>query len=187
MNSSRLSASTFSQISNYSSTSAYLVTSNHSATSTYSSVYSSVSNHSLLSTNSSTGLPSLTISSSLTSNNSLIASCTASDIDYYDGICNINGTTCVDYDGRFPCTCTKYSSQLHTSPTVQSAFGDTWTAQLPYFSQVPPVECSDGCRVEADRVRILFWPVNDGNATLQNVTGTARQSPYTTVSDGFTL
>lgn len=65
--------------------------------------------------------------------------------------------------------------------------GGNMIASSYYSGQVPPVECSDGCDVEATRVRILFWPVNDNSTTLQNVTDAAKALPYTTVSDGFTL
>ena len=58
--------------------------------------------------------------------------------------------------------------------------------QTHYSGPVPPVECSDGCDTSASHVRIIFWPVDDDNSTaLQNVS--AEASPYTTVSDGFTL
>lgn len=51
----------------------------------------------------------------------------------------------------------------------------------------PPRDCCAGCEVNADRVRVLFWPVDDNTLTTQNVSIATAASPYTTVSDGFTL
>lgn len=136
-----------------------------------------------------------------------------------DGVCTVNGSTCADINGMFPCSCTKYYSQIRTSYAIAPLYIQTLVnsgtpnsctgpgacedatsfatslvtygggmVPQPYYSgQVPPVECSDGCDVEATRVRILFWPVDDNSTTQQNVTDTAEVLPYSTISDGFTL
>ena len=145
---------------------------------------SSLSNFSAKSSSSLPNRASLTDNSTLTLNHSLGATCTASEIDPTDGVCIVSGATCADYGGKFPCICTKYSSQLRTSIATESAYNQTWTVPHPYFNQYPPFECSDGCRVEAERVRILFWPVDDRGA---NTTDTTEHLAYTTISDGFTL
>ena len=178
-----------------------------------------------------TRTPFLTASPSLSfnhsSNHSSATACVASNLEYFDfdGICTINGTTCADRNGKFPCACAKYYSQILTSSVIAPLYTHTWVdIQVPsscdgyrecfdssgditdlvtstvvqteggglvpqsyYSGQAPPAECSDGCDVEATRVRILFWPVDDNSTTLQNVTKAAELIPYTTVSDGFTL
>jgi len=56
-----------------------------------------------------------------------------------------------------------------------------------YPGSVPPSECGDGCEIHGWGVRILFWPVDDNNTHVHNVSVAAAKLPYTTVSDGFTL
>lgn len=56
-----------------------------------------------------------------------------------------------------------------------------------YSGNFPPVECGSGCDIESSRVRILFWPVDENDTNIQNVSESAGTLPYTTVSDGFTL
>lgn len=56
-----------------------------------------------------------------------------------------------------------------------------------YSGPVPPIECGNGCDIEASRVRILFWPVDEIGPTTHNTSDAAALTPYTTVSEGFTL
>lgn len=126
------------------------------------------------------------------------------------------GAMCTDLWGQLPCTCLSYSSLIYistgvvpletivvsewgiaSSDTDYTSMGLTGTnlctlsgngiTQSYYSGSAPPGECSDGCLLDASRVRILFWPANGNNSTLQNISNTLGPLPYTTVSDGFTL
>lgn len=60
------------------------------------------------------------------------------------------------------------------------------TTLTDYSGPVPPVDCG-GCGLNATRVRILFWPVDDNDISVHNSSGAAAILPYTTVANGFTL
>ena len=121
-----------------------------------------------------------------------------------------DGLTCA---GPMPCSCSFWTAELEwSSPytetegpkyiTFPSGFRSLTTQSLQtVFSNTrvdsgishrdvnnPPADCCLGkCTINADKVRILYWPVETDNTFANNITKVATPSPYTTVLDGFTL
>ena len=72
-----------------------------------------------------------------------------------------------------------------SSFTIDTLGGNV--VQTYHSGPTPPSECSEGCILDASRVRILFWPVDESNSAVHNASNTPIPSLYTTVTDGFTL
>ncbi len=78
-----------------------------------------------------------------------------------------------------------------TDPTETDVIHVASASGLPHFEYsqfYPPADCcGDGCELDADAVRILFWPIDHQSATSLNISHTSEATPYTTVLDEFTL
>ena len=83
---------------------------------------------------------------------------------------------------------TDYVPDSATTSASVHTFGGAYTESA-YARFDPPRDCCADCEVNADRVRVLYWPVDLDNHTskAQNLSNAPVVIPYTTVSDGFTL
>ncbi len=148
---------------------------------------------------------------------SLNGSLVASANSLASGSFAAGGATCTDAFGAFPCSClaisipqrvvlTTLSEPVGYGTEDQYAEGTgtdeslTGTTVFTYGGkqvrtesvfQVPslPDDCCESCEIDSSGVHILFWPVDDNNndTKAQNVSNAKITTPYTTVSNGFTL
>jgi len=63
------------------------------------------------------------------------------------------------------------------------------TATIGMLAIEPTGDCGLGCFIGADHVEIIYWPVATAapNGSNLSITAASPTTPYTLVSDGFTL
>ena len=72
---------------------------------------------------------------------------------------------------------TATANHISSSISSYSTYGNATNSTL-----------DETCEIDADGVRVLYWPIDSDNSTAsRNISNGPHASPYTTVSDGFTL
>ncbi len=83
-----------------------------------------------------------------------------------------------------------YAGYYSTRPTTLHFTNTYQTVIMTDTGYIPPLDCcADRCQIDADEVRILYWPVdaNGTNGKMSNVSMTAAPAPSGVVVGGMTL
>ena len=146
---------------------------------------------------------------------SLNGSLVASASSRASGSFAVGGALCTDTFGAFPCSCLalsfqqqvvvstetnaiQYATEIEyhegtgndesiTGTTVVTMGGKEVYTETGALISNPPDDCCESCEIDSSRVHILFWPLDDNQTTAQNASNVKATTPYTMVSNGFTL
>lgn len=87
--------------------------------------------------------------------------------------------------GQYP-----YQEYRSTNPTTETFIKTLTTSVITESAYMPPDDCCNACMIDAEEVRILYWPVETGGSNTMAASNTsmnAGPTPAGFVSDGVTL